>query len=406
MSDYEIRLIPAEGVVAYRKLASIMFRAKIAETMDEEEMIRGFREGDAKKGEGFFRIGAYLDGTLYAAQEVLPYEVYFDGHLCRMTGIGGVVSDFNSPKKGAMKQIYARSFEIMREQKQYISHLYPFEESYYRQYGYDVSTQRALWRIPLEKTKFVKSGLTRGFDDSEEMKRDIRQVFDQFAAGRNLMTLRTEESWERLWKTHSNFTTEHASFVHYTDGRPDAFFSYVAEPQANRTQNLVVTELWYTDLAALRGALGYFETQKPYGDCLILPLQEDVDISPILNNHAGWGKRNVERTLCDTGTTRIVDAEEILKLARYKGEGSVCIRISDDYAPWNNDCFTVTFGKETAVTRGGTPDIEMSINAFSAGILGRIDAENLPIFPGVTVHNPEELPKVFYKKPLWIEEHF
>ena len=142
-----------------------------------------------------------------------------------------------------------------------------------------------------------------------------------------------------------------------------------------------------------------------YNDSITLP--ETVDLSPVLNNWAGWGKRNVERTVCDTGVSRVVDVEEVLKMAKYRGEGTVCIGIYDDiYAPWNNGTFTVTFGKETTVTRGGTPDIEMTINAFSSGILGRIDAENLPMFPGVKICNDTELSGVFYKKPLWIEEHF
>ena len=408
MSDYELRMIPAEDILPYRRLSSILFRAKVwNDGEDEETVIRKHREADAEQGEYFFRIGAYLDGTLYAAQEVLNYDIYFDGQPCRMSGIGGVVSDFNSPQKGALKQIYARSFEIMREQKQYISHLYGFEESYYRQYGYDVSTQCAKWRIPLDKTRFVRYGLVKGYDDSPEMQEDIRRVFLQFAKQHNLFTIRSGKNWENFLKSRSNYTTDHASFVHYTDGTPDAFFSYIAEPQGELTQNLAVTELWYTDLAALRGVLSYFETQRPYGDHLILPLPENVDLSPVLNNWAGWGKRNVERTICNTGVSRVVDAEEVLKMARYKGEGSVCIRIYDDiYAPWNNDCFTVTFGRETTVTRGGTPDIEMTINAFSSGILGRIDSENLPLFTDVKIHNAANLDKVFYQKPLWIEEHF
>ena len=114
MSDYELRMIPAEDILPYRKLSSVMFRAKVwNDGEDEETVIRKHREEDAEAGEYFFRIGAYLDGTLYAAQEVLNYDIYFDGQPCRMSGIGGVISDFNSPKKGALKQIYARSFEIM-----------------------------------------------------------------------------------------------------------------------------------------------------------------------------------------------------------------------------------------------------------------------------------------------------
>ena len=94
MSDYELRMIPAEDILPYRRLSSILFRAKVwNDGEDEETVIRKHREADAEQGEYFFRIGAYLDGTLYAAQEVLNYDIYFDGQPCRMSGIGAAIRD-------------------------------------------------------------------------------------------------------------------------------------------------------------------------------------------------------------------------------------------------------------------------------------------------------------------------
>jgi len=80
--------------------------------------------------------------------------------------------------------------------------------------------------------------------------------------------------------------------------------------------------------------------------------------------------------------------------------------ISDDYCPWNNDCFTVSFGDRTVVTRGGQPDIRMDINSFSAMILGAVSLEDAQIFPHVTIYGQkQELEKVFYKKNLFMDVH-
>ena len=136
-----------------------------------------------------------------------------------------------------------------------------------------------------------------------------------------------------------------------------------------------------------------------------MPVTEDI--GPIVDSAGGWGKRNTERTVTNMGTSRVVDVEEILKMAAYRGTGRVCIRIYDDvYAPWNNDCFTVEFGEETRVSRGGEPDIEMKVNSFSAGIMGRMDCSNLLLFPDVKVYNDTDLDKVFYRKHVWMEEHY
>lgn len=408
MSSFEIREIYGADVIPYKKLACVMFRYKNEQLSDEEAYGKVLAEEDAKRREGFFRPAAFYEGKLYAGLESHGFTVNFDGHPCNMSGIGGVISDPNAPFKGAMKQIYMRSFEIMREKRQYLSHLYPFSENYYRQYGYDVTCQTATWPVPVDKFIYVKEGTLKAFDGSDEMKQDIISVYEKFSKGKNLMIFRDEMGWTSFFDHNKPYVAGISSFVHYDEnGTADAYMNYVPEAQADKPQNLVVKNLWYADYAGLRGILAHFAVQQPYCDRVILPLPETLDISPIIDSKGGWGKRRTNRSLNNEGTSRVVDVEEILKLAAYKGEGQVCIRIYDDiYAPWNNDCFTVTFGTETTVTRGGTPDIEMKITSFSSGILGRFDLNNLMLFPDVKVHNPEQLEKVFYKKTLWIEEHF
>ena len=168
-----------------------------------------------------------------------------------------------------------------------------------------------------------------------------------------------------------------------------------------------VTTLLFSDFAGLRGILSYFEFQKSYCDYIEIPLPFDVDISAFVNSTGGWGKRNTVRKVQNKFITRIVDVEEILKLAKYDGEGQVCIKVEDSYAPWNDDVFTVKFGKEIEVKRGGTPDVEMTINSFSSAILGRYSAENITMFNDVKVNgNIDNLKKVFYKKSLWFEGQF
>ena len=83
-----------------------MFRRGIEDLKDEAAYAEKLEEADSKRSEDFMRLGAFYDDVFYAAIESIPYMVRFDGHLCKMSGIGGVISDFNAPVKGAMKEIY------------------------------------------------------------------------------------------------------------------------------------------------------------------------------------------------------------------------------------------------------------------------------------------------------------
>ena len=114
------------------------------------------------------------------------------------------------------------------------------------------------------------------------------------------------------------------------------------------------------------------------------------------------------RRLCNQGKLiHIRSGKKILLNSEYYNSGKVTIKINDTYCPWNNDCFTLEFGNNTIVTRGGIPDIEMDIKSFTSSILGRYDFDSCKIFPDIKVYgNEENLKKVFFPKSCFIEEHF
>ncbi len=409
MSDFEVKKISARESVEYSKLSCMMFRAFNSKLNEPEEFIKLREQWDSESGPDFLRMGALYEGKLCACLTSFGYVVNFDQAQCKMSGVGGVVSDFNTPKRGAVKEIYKELFKDMRQKKQYIAHLYPFEESYYRQFGYEVSAQMATWSIPADRFDKAKRGQNIYYDGSDKMKNDIKSIYEGFLKDKNLLVLKDEQEWEKFFEQHAAYQDK-SKFIHYNEnGVADAFMEYTIKTHDEKPQDLEVTILWYTSIDALKGILSYFNTQIPFCDRVIVPLNANVDISAFLNSMGGFGKRNVERTIINKGTTRIVDAEEILKIADIKGEGEVCIKITDDiYAPWNNGCYKVSFGKVREVTKGDfAPDIEMDIKAFSSGILGRYDVSGLAMFDTVKINsNEENLKKVFYLKTIWIETGF
>ena len=406
---YTIKEFYGEEALAYRRLMCMMFRWSNEKLTNPEEFKKQLVEEDENQEEGFFRLGAYADGTLYAAIECSGHTIYFDGMNCKMCGVGGVVSDFNGPFKGAVKQIYQKAFEIMREKGQIFSHLYPFAENYYRQFGYDASAEYALWSVPVERLSIPQYGKNVYFDASKKMKADLESVYGLFIKNQNLAVVKNKTQWKLFYKNRIPYQGR-SSYVHYADdGTPDGYIDFLAIKN-DGTQDLEVKTLWYTTLQGLKGCLSVFEKQRQYCNRVIIKLPKGLDISAFIDTTGGWGRKDKDtlHSLTNNGTSRVVDVEEVLKLAKADGEGKVCIEITGDiYAPWNNGTYTVVFGKDKKVKRGGEADIQMDINAFSSAILGRYTLENLELLESVKVFsNREDLKKFFYIKPIWLEDTF
>ena len=108
---------------------------------------------------------------------------------------------------------------------------------------------------------------------------------------------------------------------------------------------------------------------------------------------------------------RVVNAEAALRAARYRGSGSVTLRLHDAQIEENNTCFAVRFedGRAVSVARADAqPDATLEISTFSALLCGVCDfAEARQYFSGLEVlHDAAPLEQTFFRKPLYIEDYF
>ncbi len=406
--NMEIREYYGKEVIKLKKICMPMFRSGNPDMADEEKYAQLLEQEDAAKGIDFVRWGAFDGDRLCASIQSEAFLVNLDDQQVKMSGIGAVVSDFNPPRKGLMKDLFLKGFERMRETEQILSHLYPFQANYYRQYGYEISCKHFLWKLPVEYISRNGSGKYVYYDGSDKMKQEIMDIYCSFAKKYNLSIVKSVENWEKFFKTILPYAGKYFSYLHYDGEKADAFMRYKVVTNVERPQDLFVDSLWFTDYRALRGILSYFVSQRPYADRVLIKTPVNVDLSACNEFQGGWGKRDTICEMVFDGTTRVVDVQKVLRAVRYRGSGKVCIRIEGDiYCPWNNGCFTVSFGSETTVVRGGTPDIVMNINAFTAMILGAVSLEDGLIFPQVEIYGKnEELEKVFYKKNHYIDVHF
>jgi len=420
MQELEIRDFSGEEVYRYEQLVSTAFHYTYPEVLDREALCRRIaredeeraREKTPLRGNTFVRKGAFLDGRLVSAFKMYPFVANLDGERCEMCGIGGVLSDPEMRGMGAVSRLFETAFSEMRERGQILSHLYPFRTSFYRKYGYEHIVNAVQWTVPIE---FLPKDRVDGilhFEGTERQTEDIKNVYKAFCRRYNLATDRDGFLWKtRYFKIWAPYGTDHFSYLHYDGDTVDAFLSYTVKEDAREPMLITVDHLYFTSRHALYAVLCFLGTYSSYAKGVKLTLPSNVDIGMLLCDlQSAYGKVAVTRELLYRGATRVVDAEAILRLVRYRGAGSARIRITDPYCPWNDKCFRVEFNgscrsfSEVALE---TADIETDINSFSALILGGVSLSDGVMMKNVKIHShADTLEKIFYKKPLWIEDTF
>ena len=407
-----------EDFLRRKQLSSISFHygdEKLASPEAFEEEYQKLTALYAKKfgihQNGVQTVGAYQHDRLIAAATFFPYTVRFDGHDCDMSGVGGVITDPEARRSGAIRAILTHQFERMRAQGQIFSMLQPFSTEFYRKFGYEASVRKVLWEIPIE---FMPPASNAGFvryEGTDAQKQDIKAVYASYAKELGLSLVRDDElHWREHFERWQPYKSGVFAYLHYNAaGQPDAFFAYTMKYNQPSDISLdACNSIFYADTDALRAVLAFVGTYHYHATHVKLYLPECADLSFLLPQ-LGRAMSEIKRSVCEGWMARVIDAEAVLRLARYRGEGRFTVRIEDGQCPHNCDTFAVRFGGgETQVTRGAqSADIACSIRAFTTLITGKMGFEDIGYLPEAAVHgNGETLSRAFYRKPLWIADYF
>jgi len=415
MENLEIRTLNVEDTLQYEQLACIAFHSKNAGLADPQTRLAQIAEGEEKnlqnrtrQGNHRTRTGLFRDKQLLSTLTAHAFEVYFDGSICEMCGVGGVMSDPSAQKTGGVSKVLRHELAAMRQRGQLFSHLYPFQTSFYRKFGYTHCAFAVKWTIPAQ---FLPEdpGNNRLFDGSPEMRQAVRDIYNSFTAKYNLAVNRSDARWEGIFDRITPYSSGAFSYVCFRSGAPAGFLSYTVESYPDAPMTATVNHLYFSDPEALRSLLSHLGRQRSYISRVTLTLPADVDISAWLKELCtAYDKCNVHREILHQGASRVVDAEKVLRHARYLGAGTANIRILDRDCPWNDKTFHVEFdGRCHCVSEAENWDIQLDIADFTALILGSRNLSEVPFMDSVEIlGNLENLQKIFYKKPLWVGDSF
>lgn len=399
-----VRRVRPEEVKRCYEVMSLAFEFQCREERSAEEVAKA-EEGKPKGWAAFEDDDATMMGYICT----IPYVVNFDGRTCKMCGIGGVSVLPHYRRGGAIRGCFEKSLPWMYEEGYAFSYLYPFSSEFYRKFGYELCGEQIAYEVNLQAYKRFDVGGRAVLAEGDACFEDIKKVYCDFARGMNMMCVRKDDDYP--WAKGLNPSKDCIyTYVYYNDaGEAKGVMTFVKEREnGSFYAKMMCRQFLFSDMEGLKGLLNHALSFIAYYShlCFRLPIHMDV-----LSVIPEWPKLPYARAIAHVGMNRVVNVKMVLGLAKYKGSGKVCMKITDEQIEENNDLFTVIFadGKAVSVEKGGEEaDIEMTIQDFSRLITGSHDLDQAMWLAGTKILHPENeaLRGVFYRKPIFIIDSF
>src|SRR5690554_542462 len=150
---------------------------------------------------------------------------------------------------------------------------------------------------------------------------DIRKVYNKFMDNYNMSVVR-----------------ENIDFVkfNYSDPEKDGQYTYLFKNDNNEP----IAVVYFINVEGLKAILNHVYTYKTYYQYIEFFLPIDIRITEFLNE---WALQYTPRHLQFKGMARVINVEKVLKLAKYKDDGELIIKINDSIINENNHTFKITF---------------------------------------------------------------
>lgn len=389
----EIRKIqPSENLEAL-KIQSVCF------TANRDFTTGGKYEDDYEVVRALFNS----DGKMCASLNLIPFLFRMNGETVKMAGIGGVVSLPEERNKGYIKKIFKHSLQEMRDCGQLFSFLYPFSNSYYRQFGYECCNKVQIVKIPLTAFAELKSpGHAKHFVYGEDID-TVKKLYNRFIEDKNLAIVRDEKQFRDLFDRDAYKDLYHTYIWYNHEGEAVSYISFGA--LEGKENDLDVTEFVWSSFEGLKGLLGFLSKFHPYFSNFTGLFPEFIDFRLLLSE-----PYQVNTEIKARGMNRIVDVEKVLALLKYpEKNGQIVIKVNDDFCEWNTDTFIAAWesGKVHVARKDIPADLSCSIQTLTQLVAGYATLTDLENFTNLKVTgNATLLNSVFAKKQLFLRECF
>jgi predicted acetyltransferase len=307
-------------------------------------------------------VAAFLGDRVVGALNVLGFGQWFGGRSVPMGGVATVVVRPEHRGEGVAARLLEEACVRMRERGLAVSTLHPATTRVYRSAGWEIGGDLASYRIPTRALERIPRG------EPDRLRRITREewplviaCYDTVAPGHPGWLDRAEFWWD-LFATDA-FADQH--FVYGVQGEDglDGFLAFRQEQSGEWGYGIVVEELVARDATAALTLWHFLGTHAMQARrvtlvggpveplLLVLPEQE---LQPVSNNR--WMHRLVD-------TRAAIGARGFPPAVR----AEVHLDVADRLAPWNDGRFVLTVEDgHGELTPGGTGDVQLAVNAFSA----------------------------------------
>lgn len=411
----QVRTIKETEILATMKLSSICFDYPYENKgKTEEELLKEVLADPDSKAYAYWekQLAVFDDNEDFmACMAVVPFQFYFDGGAYTGNGIGNVCTYPHHRKKGAIRAMFQKMLTDAYAENQMFSYLYPFSESFYGKFGYQRMGNSKRYTFKLQGIPdFSYSGKFQLLvEGNKELFEKFQAAYAAFASTCNMMVKRDSHDWDNVRKAKAHINNQYAYLYTDENGEPAG---YIVFQRAGQTLNC--RELVFRDYDTLKAIFGFMKGYASDYQDIKFHAPAALHLEEFCKDFCAYQPK-IEQAM--NGMIRVIQVEQALKNANYRGSGTVKIQIIEDsYIPQNNGLFSVTFqeNKATEVVhlceeQTEEFDICMPISVFSAAIVGNYSMEDFAWIEKVTVPNLEKveiLQKVFYRKKSFINNFF
>ena len=334
------------------------------------------------------------------------YTRYGDDYVKTMC-MGSVATPLEYRRRGHVRTIFDKAYELALEEGVVVSFLHPFSFSYYRMFGYGKVADHIIARCPIRLIDFVPRCCDFvKFTGTDAQLADLLAVYNEFTKGRLMMMRRGEASY---FVQHNK-----EIYIHYDEnGKADGYIAFKAEKtlKVNHYEDglMTVHELAYTSPSALRALFGFIRMYEGELDDVEFA---NISVCPEVERSLRHYTHTRYRILPDI-QGRVMNTEAMLRAHKYPlQEGAFRVRVIDTL-PTVAGSYLVEYGggdcRVTRLEENAAVDMTVDECEFIRLIYGydAINAEQAKYTEGIEITgNADDFFRAFPKMVAGMYEHF
>lgn len=331
-----------------------------------------------------------FDGDLLASQVlVLPYQVNLANKGLKMAGIGNVATYPDYRGTGSINQLFSRIFEELKNNQTVLSYLNPFNQDFYRKYGYEVIfyqqetiiQQSDIAQLPFEKTGSIR----RSNKGQVAVQTALKELYRQTSQKDDGSVIREDWWWDLSFK----YQTEELLAISYDDNAcPNGYLIY----KMGQTE-MEIIEIVYLNLPALNKILGFIASHQP--TFKTFRFKKDLgELLPLLVSN----NKGVKQTFNPSMMIKIISFKGLIENMSFNLTGShhFYLGVTDEYSSWNQGTWeiTITGGQAQAELIDtdliSKNDLMADIQTWAQVLLKSTSVTNLVLLQRLKIKQTEE----------------